>query len=388
MTTGHSPPKRAIAVFCPELHERGGTERATVQCIRRWSEERDVHVYTTRCDAAFSSRVKVRTVRLPRRPHLLGWLLFYGWATSISRSLVGRHNARPPIIFSPGVNLMSADVTVAHIFFQQFREVIQADERAGLVVSPRLKRPGRLAPDWRRTHSALYSGVLRVAEKRFYRRSSFVFAVSPLEAVSLRAHGIAVSGITPNGVDMAEFIREERTCPSTFRVLCIGSEVTKKGLDILLQAVAEPDVRDRTSLTIVTRSENEGLLRSLSRSYGYERLTLVTEAVVGSDAFRDADIYVAPSREDSFNMPALEAMAAGVPVVLSTRCGFAAWAADSALLVEPTPREVGLAINKVMSDPVERRRLVDAGLELARSMTWDAAVNAMRPAFEALDCES
>ena len=54
-----------------------------------------------------------------------------------------------------------------------------------------------------------------------------------------------------------------------------------------------------------------------------------------------ADVLVAPSRADSFHLPALEAMACGIPVVVSARAGVAELVTpdrDAIVLQDPTRR--------------------------------------------------
>ncbi len=247
--------------------------------------------------------------------------------------------------------------------------------------------PGRSTPQWRQLHSTLLSLVHRFAERHFYRRSRFVFAVSALEGAALERAGIRIAGICPNGVDLRVFSPQSTTPSTALRVVSIGSETTKKGLDVLLVALSRSKLRDATATRIVTRPENEEALLGFARSCGYENLTLVTRPVSGPENFRDADVYVAASREDSFNMPALEAMACGIPVVLSRRCGLAAWAQDAAILVDPTPYDIARAIERVLMDRPERERLVLAGRQLAEQMSWESTVAALEPALRLMDSE-
>ena len=94
-----------------------------------------------------------------------------------------------------------------------------------------------------------------------------------------------------------------------------------------------------------------------------------------------ADVLVAPSREDSFNLPAIEAMASGLPVVVSARAGVSELVEDGrhALVVRDPEdvEELASTIERALREEVAQE-LAASGRELAERMTWD--VNADRTA--------
>ena len=52
-------------------------------------------------------------------------------------------------------------------------------------------------------------------------------------------------------------------------------------------------------------------------------------------AYRDADVFVLPSRNENFGNTAAEAVAAGTPVIVTEQCGIAPHLKDIAGLVVP-----------------------------------------------------
>lgn len=91
--------------------------------------------------------------------------------------------------------------------------------------------------------------------------------------------------------------------------------------------------------------------------------------------FSRASIFAFPSLDEGFGMPVLEAMAHGVSVVTSTTSALPEVAGDAAILVDPLDTDaIGDALVSLASDSARRAALAHAGLERARSFSWESAV--------------
>lgn len=88
-----------------------------------------------------------------------------------------------------------------------------------------------------------------------------------------------------------------------------------------------------------------------------------------------ANLLVHPTREDTFGMVALEAMAQGVPVIVSRApyCGLSAeLSADEALLLNDpyAADELAAALQSLLDDAARRDALAKAGRKVAARYDW------------------
>ena len=95
-----------------------------------------------------------------------------------------------------------------------------------------------------------------------------------------------------------------------------------------------------------------------------------------------ADALVAPSLEDSFNLPVLEAMSCGLPVIASTRAGVSEWLTDhrdSVVLKNPeNTQELANAIRLLATNPAQRDQIARNGSHTAKNFSWDTHASELR----------
>lgn len=103
------------------------------------------------------------------------------------------------------------------------------------------------------------------------------------------------------------------------------------------------------------------------------------------DVYAGARLLVLPSWHEGFGLPALEAMALGVPVVASNRGALPEVVHDAGLLVSPDDaRGLAAAIEAVLLDPARASAMTARGLTQAAGFTWEAAARGLRDAFDRL----
>jgi glycosyltransferase involved in cell wall biosynthesis len=153
----------------------------------------------------------------------------------------------------------------------------------------------------------------------------------PPERVHVVPHGIDPLVLCPDETSRRT-TRDALGARDAFVYMSVGAMTWNKGLDILLAAFArvaetEPDVRlvlkgadalysSRDLVHEVLGDLPARARETVAARLVYEGRTLSARAMAG--LLRAADCYVSPYRAEGFNMPVLEAMACGVPVLCTS----------------------------------------------------------------------
>lgn len=143
--------------------------------------------------------------------------------------------------------------------------------------------------------------------------------------------------VVPNGIDLTEITTpyEKGRLIEKFPhlkgkriILFLGRINWKKGLDLLIKAFFRlaKEYND-VHLLIVGDDDGDGYKKKVEKwiiDHGIKDEVTFTGRLTGRDkfdAFACADIFVLPSYSENFGMAVVEAMACGIPVVISNRVG-------------------------------------------------------------------
>jgi glycosyltransferase involved in cell wall biosynthesis len=149
-------------------------------------------------------------------------------------------------------------------------------------------------------------------------------------------------------------------------LLSLAGLVRRKGLDVLLEALAELASDQVVAITWVA---GEGPERAALDARAVElglagRVRFLGARNDAAELLSACDVFVLPARREGLGVAALEAMAAARPVVASRVGGLAEAVVDGStgLLVPPEdPRALASALRRVVLDPALRARLGAAG---------------------------
>jgi glycosyltransferase involved in cell wall biosynthesis len=113
---------------------------------------------------------------------------------------------------------------------------------------------------------------------------------------------------------------------------------------------------------------------------GHVTITGYVNADQKIDLYENASMLVLPSYEEGFGLPVLEAMACGVPVVISSRGSLPEVAGPAATPIDPDDVDGFVAeMQAMLEDP---SAAIARGIEQASTYNWDACAAAARHAYQ------
>jgi glycosyltransferase involved in cell wall biosynthesis len=157
-------------------------------------------------------------------------------------------------------------------------------------------------------------------------------------------------------------------------VLCVSTLHPHKNMDRLIRAYAR-EKRDYTLVLAGMRGFHAEAIDSLIDQLGVrDQVTLsgwISRAEL-YDLYDRALACVYPSTFEGFGMPALEAMAAGVPLLCSNIPPLREVVAECALFFDPLDENaLAQGLTRIVTDEALRATLARAGRERARTFTWE-----------------
>jgi glycosyltransferase involved in cell wall biosynthesis len=389
MTSGARKPR--LAVVSPSLDKRHGTERLVVEWISRLAPAFEIHIYSQAvADVDFSLATWHRIPKIPG-PHILN----YFWWFTANRLWRARdshfRNLRHDLVYSPGINCLDADVMSVHIVFAQYVQGIQAElslSRNHIQTWPRI------------LHRRLYYSLIMALERRLYASSGApLFLIAKRTAAELerfygRTEKLTVLYV---GLDHDTFnpqrrraLREEARrqiglSSDRFALILVGNDWHNKGVTVLVEALSK--LRDRPiDLMLVSREDPAPRLATI-RDAGLEgRVHFLPPRRDVEFYYAAADAYVGPSLEDTFALPPQEAMACGLPVIVSAENGTSeiiTHGKDGLILADPTG-VIALIdlILQLFEDPALCARLGEQAAATALQFTWERNARDLTALFQ------
>jgi glycosyltransferase involved in cell wall biosynthesis len=211
-------------------------------------------------------------------------------------------------------------------------------------------------------------------------------------------HG-APGVVIPNGLDPAEYAR--LPAKGSFRerhpeigsrqiLLFLGRINFKKGLDVLAAAVGR---LGREDVHLVIAGPDGGYLaetRGFVAAAGIAERTSFVGMLRGDDklaAFADASLFLLPSYSENFGIAVVEAMACGLPVLVSDRVNI--WrevVADGAGLAAPPEAEAFAGrIREMLAEPGNLVLMGQAGrAAVARRYDWANVAKRLEEVYAAI----
>lgn len=223
----------------------------------------------------------------------------------------------------------------------------------------------------------IVTGAAAIVATSAVEREAIIAAGAPADRVVVRGNGF------PSPPDAAPGrLRGDAGIPDgEALVLYVGRIAAGKGIEWLLAAAAQlPDVH----FVFVGPDDGHGVASLVHDAAAHNPKVHAIgrrDDVLG--LYGDADLFVLPSEGESFGMVAAEAAAAGVPVLVTDRCGVAEFLTDAAVVVPASEHAVVRAVRETLADAALRAQLGAAAREAARRNSWAQMVEVQEQIYVA-----
>lgn len=351
-----------IALVVHDFHRHGGHSRYTVELAERFAREHDVHVFANRIEDAGAAPIRFHRIPALRATALTTILSFPLPATLALGSGFD-------VVHAQGFVCSGANVVTAHICNATWYEA------------------RRRSTDEIRLSEHLFAAVVNRIERRLYRPSAAaeVIAVSNRVARDLQsAYGRTDRvSVIYHGVDLERFspalrarhrsgLRASLDIPADALVALYVGDL-RKGCRTAIQALtAAPDWR----LLAVSRSAPEPYAAYAEECGVRDRVVFAPATPVIERYYGSADAFLFPSENDAFGMVVTEAMASGLPVIVSAAAGaseLVEHGSSGFVLAEARDGSAaGARLSAWSSDHALLARMGAAAREAVLPYTWDA----------------
>ena len=254
-------------------------------------------------------------------------------------------------------------------------------------------------PEISRTRLQIEKQCLETADK--------IIATSPQEKEHMRSLVSAKGNITviPCGTDLELFGNRTRwesrnklnIRPEARVILYVGRFDRRKGIETLVRAVGCNKVRQHPNLQLIivggsTPGRKDGKekerIEGIVNELGLTEVTTFAGRIEHRDLgdyYAAADVCVVPSHYEPFGLVAIEAMAAGTPVIASKVGGlkFTVIHEFTGLLVPPQDEQaMTRAIDRVLSYPAWSRKLEkEARKRVESKFSWDGVAKQLEEQY-------
>lgn len=291
-----------------------------------------------------------------------------------------------PLAEALKLHVQQADVVLIHSLYQFMSTAAAHYCRRNNV--PYILRPhGTLDPFlvYRRRWFLKWSYIRLFEERNFHYAAAVQYSCQMEKAMTRQFLTSKINSLAiPEGVDLQDFAM--LPLGGTFRakypeldakivVLFLGRFHQKKGLELLIVAFARVAKRCPNAHLVLAGSGDRdyiGRISQMLKDCGIVHCSTITGQLTDDEklaALADADIFALPSHGENFGLAVVEAMACGLPVLISDKVGICREVAkcQAGIVTTCDPNKIADGIEKLVNEPELRVALGQNGKKLAEA---------------------
>ncbi len=373
-----------IAMVVEHCHKQGGQERVVAELAERIADCHEVHIFVNSFDDLKNKRIITHHVPMFKKPALLTIISF------ILSSTCQLRRQKFDIIHSQGPNAIVQNVITDH-----------TTQRAKMEALPRFIK-NKKRTFIQRLHDAIFRALVCKIEEIIYSPKSDrrVIAVSKgiqREVFEYYGKSLDEIAVIPNGVDLKKFHPKNRVLyraevrrrlniyNTDFVILFVGGDWERKGLEYIIRSL--PFLSSRKARLLVVGGWQREHYVDVARDLGISDLVIFAgKSSAVQELYSVANVLVLPSLYEPFGLVVLEAMASGIPVIVSKCAGAAEVIRDNVnglLLEDPSnPKMIAAKVSRVLNDLTFMKKIAKNARKTAEQYSWDRMAAEVMKVYE------
>jgi UDP-glucose:(heptosyl)LPS alpha-1,3-glucosyltransferase len=301
-----------IAIPLLQYSKEGGIERHTWEMVDRWSRKHDIHIFTNEWVEP-SQNVTFHKVPALKKPGILRTPSFV-----LNNSLMLKKSDFD-IVFNNGCGATCIqDIIVAASLHKAWAVETRKSGLKRFFLNP--------LHYWTFTIEKFnykkrkYKKIIAISE--FIKRHLIHYYGLPGEDIVVIHHGVDLEEFTPSkkGIYRSDIRRGLGISEDDLLLVFTGKEFRRKGLLYVFEALSE--IKDKKVKLLVIGAGEIGQFKNIALKLGIEKdIVFLGHSPEVAKYYAASDAFVFPSTFDAFGMVVLEAMACGLPVIVSPTAG-------------------------------------------------------------------
>ncbi len=401
---------RSLTFAIHELNPWGGHDRSTLEIARNLSHQIPLEISSYSIVDPKGQNAWGHYTFRPIRPYIKKpafFLITYFYFNSLWRfwMLPKFQFKQRPLIHATGACSLISDVIQVQFVNTAWKHARDRIEK-GYYQAPHSRSGSLIKSKLIKLYHEFMLNYDRAIESLVYKPDKTYIAIAHSVAKELKDYfGVKANvHVIHHGVDPLYFhppndeqtrqdreaIRKSLSVAENELVIAFVGAFERKGLAVAIDALAllEPSLRKKVRLMAVGSGDAQGF-KERAKAHGIEdRLIIVGHTKEVVRYYRAGDAFLLPTLYEPFGLVILEAMACGLPPIVSRLAGGAELIreGESGLLIEsPTDaHEIAGHLAKLIENPELRKKLGENARAVAEKRTWERVAQEYAAVLEPL----